>query len=278
MNAVKTALSIAVCLISAGCSSVGPGLANHPLDCAMGIKWADCLPGTAGYNNGGGQVTRSEEMRHQNETIAFEIKSVRDQCKAELETHDLDVIRSKVELVRENWESAPPFEIAVNDTFPNDVEKIAIAKWATLRDACIKRTESVRVIPENSTPLQVTFIQQLQSFGKKATGHIGDLIVSLYQQKLTYGEFAKKRYEISRDAADAQRQYKEAAQIADQQRQSQAAQLAQQQFQNNLAAWSAYMQSVNARQPQTVHVDGSVRVNTNCTTTILGGMSQTNCQ
>jgi len=36
--------------------------------------------------------------------------------------------------------------------------------------------------------------------------------------------------------------------------------LTQQQFANRLAALSTYMQAVNARQPQTVHIDGTIRV------------------
>ncbi len=32
-----------------GCSDVGPGVAHHPLDCALGFAWGDCLPGTPGY-------------------------------------------------------------------------------------------------------------------------------------------------------------------------------------------------------------------------------------
>ena len=40
----------------------------------------------------------------------------------------------------------------------------------------------------------------------------------------------------------------------------QAQQLAQQQFANSLAAWFTYMQAVNARQPQTVHINETIRV------------------
>src|ERR1700737_2887294 len=45
---------IVALLCLAACSSVpgDPGFANHPLDCAMGFRHADCNPGTAGYNNG----------------------------------------------------------------------------------------------------------------------------------------------------------------------------------------------------------------------------------
>ncbi len=106
----------------------------------------------------------------------------------------------------------------------------------------------------------MTEIQQDRSFGQAASAKVGDLIVALYQEKLTYGEFARKRYEITRDAADAERQYRQSTQLADQQQRMQAQQLAQQQFANSLAAWSTYMQAANARQPQTVHIDGTIRV------------------
>lgn len=115
-------------------------------------------------------------------------------------------------------------------------------------------------MPPAATLLQVTEIQQDRSFGQAASAKVGDLIVALYQQKLTYGEFAKERYEITRDAADAERQYRQSMQFADQQQRMQAQQLAQQQFANRLAAWSTYMQAVNARQPQSVHIDGAIRV------------------
>jgi hypothetical protein len=36
-------------LAVSACSDVGPGMKNHPVDCAIGIPWGDCLPGTGGY-------------------------------------------------------------------------------------------------------------------------------------------------------------------------------------------------------------------------------------
>jgi hypothetical protein len=47
---------IAACFLAlmlADCSEVpgDPGWAHHPGECSMGIVHADCLPGTAGYNN-----------------------------------------------------------------------------------------------------------------------------------------------------------------------------------------------------------------------------------
>jgi hypothetical protein len=36
------------------------GCANHPIDCAVGFAWPDCLPGTAGYR----QVASTKESDH----------------------------------------------------------------------------------------------------------------------------------------------------------------------------------------------------------------------
>lgn len=63
-----------------------------------------------------------------------------------------------------------------------------------------------------------------------------------------------------RDAAAAELAFRQSALDQDQQRQIQAQQLAQQQFANSLAAWFTYMQAVNARQPQTVHFNETIRV------------------
>ena len=67
----------------------------------------------------------------------------------------------------------------------------------------------------------------------------------------------------------------EARLVENQERQLQAQQIANQQFANNMAAWANYMQAVNARQPQTVHLTSAP---VHCTTMSLGGgMASTNC-
>ncbi len=186
-------------------------------------------------------------------------KPAGEQCKSEMDVPELDPIRQKVQLYRASMDEPVPFAIAANDTFPTDAEKPVIAKWATLRDECLKRDASTP-LPPTANAMQVAFIQQERAFGRQAGARVGDLILALYQQKLTYGEFAHKRYEIGRDAAAAELAFRQSALDQDQQRQMQAQQMAQQQFANQLAAWSTYMQAVNARQPQTVHIDGAIRV------------------
>jgi len=50
---VRIIAACALALTLAGCSDVPGdlGWAHHPGECGMGIWHADCLPGTAGYNN-----------------------------------------------------------------------------------------------------------------------------------------------------------------------------------------------------------------------------------
>ena len=198
-------------------------------------------------------VDPSDQVEHSPQAIGLE-------CKDQLRISELDPIRFKVELSRNAWDDAVPFAIATNDTFPSQEEKAAISKWATLREQCVARQNAAFSLSPSATPLQVTQIQQDRSYFQSAAAEVGDLMVALFQQKLTYGEFARKRYEITRDAAEVERQYRESRQLADQQQQNQMQQLAQQQYAIRLAAWATYMQAVNARQPQTVHLDGTITV------------------
>jgi len=180
-----------------------------------------------------------------------------DQCKSEMLTAtELNPIRNKVELYKPPTEGPPPFEISSNDTFPTDEERPLIAKWATMRDSCIKRQMALLTVPASANAQQAIVFQQEVSFAKDVNAHIGELIVALYQQKLTYGEFAQRRYWLSNEAVAAERAYRQSVLDRDEQRQQQA----QQQFTNALNAWGNYMQAVNARKPQTVYINGTVRV------------------
>ena len=159
--------------------------------------------------------------------------------------------------------------------------------YPELPTATLRSSQATHAAVDNSVPSAISPESTYKSgkavqtngatSGKEAAARVGQLIVALYQQKLTFGEFAQKRYEITREAASAEQEFRRSTQLADQQRQMQAQQLAQQQFQNNLIAWSAYMQSVSARQAQTVHLDGSIRAPTHCISQQVGNTVSTNC-
>ncbi len=183
-----------------------------------------------------------------------DLTAAQEQCKRDLDTPELDPIRQKVELSRKTSDAPPPFAIAAIDTFPTDAERPVIAKWATIRDACISRTTASVAPPASVNAIQSTVFQQEASFNKIAAAKVGELIVALYQQKLTYGEFAQKRYEIGRDSTAALLAFRQSTLERDQAHQLQVQELAQQEFAARMTAWGKYMESVNARQPQTVNV------------------------
>jgi hypothetical protein len=187
-------------------------------------------------------------------------QQVADECKQSYEIGDLDPIRTKVELRRRMADAPPPFAIASNDAYPTEIERRAIARWANLRDECLARQRALPRHAATATPLQVTVAERDWAFADEVAAKVSLLIVALYQEKMTYGEFAQKRYEFGRDGAAAEREYRQAVLGADQQLAIQQQQLAQQNFQNKLAAWSTYIQAVNARQPQS-----AIRVEQNVT-------------
>jgi len=280
-NFVRTLVAVSAFVFLAllgGCSSVGFGLANHPGDCAMGIPWADCLPGTAGYSNGGGKIHK-EEAQQQQDAVSAPLKSAADQCREDAQSPALDPIRSKVELIKSDPNMSPPFEVATNEAFPSESERPVIAAWAKIRESCTQRMSSLPRLLPSASPLQVTTDRKARELELGVSAEVNKLIVALYQQKMTYGEFAQRRYEIGRDGAKALTDFKQSVLLADRDHQEKAQQVAQDQYNAKLAAWSAYNQSVAARQPQTVRLINSPPIPTsvNCTSYRTGNMFNTNC-
>ena len=192
-----------------------------------------------------------------------------DDCKSEILDEALNPIRSKVELIRPSTESAVPFDIASNDSYPTEIERVAIAKWAKIREECVNKRDALLAGSyKNISPMQMTFIHKDMSYIKEMDGRLSELIVALYQSKLSYSEFALKRLEITRSLVSAQRDYRASMLIADRENQNRAQQLAEQQLQNRLMTWGVYMQSVNMRQPQSV----------NCTSRKFGNTVTTDCR
>jgi len=171
-------------------------------------------------------------------------------CNEQMSDPALDPIRSKIELSGAAADAPPPFQIAADDSYPTELERQAIAKWAALRDACSARQREASRVPPSTPPLRATYLEQANAFADQIAGKIGALTVALYQDKLTYGEFAQKRYDFARDGAAAEREFRQATLISDPQRAMQAEQLALQNFQLMLAGWNTYLQSVSARAPR----------------------------
>jgi len=195
-----------------------------------------------------GMIQR-ERLKSEVSDIKQQMVTAADAYRTAIKDPALDPIRHKVQLIREQTDGPPPFEIISNNSFPSDADRPAIARWASIRDDYLKQSSAIKYVPNSANGLQRTYIQGDRAFTERASGETSKLIVALYQGKISYSEFGQKRYEIGQSADEAERQYREAALIADQKRQIEAQRAASEQFASNLVAWSAYMQTVNARTP-----------------------------
>lgn len=238
---MKTIIFILLALSLFACSKVGPGLANHPGDCAIGVPWADCLPGTPGYDNGGGSMHREEAAQ----TSSHQQRVLAQQCSDEMANPALDPIRNKVELLRSDNDGPPPFLILSNSSIPTMSERSAIAKWATIREECFRRQIQF-VSTSNGDPL---IRDKSFSFVRQAAEQINVLTVALYQGKMTYGEFARERTQIDESAEAARRDWLITAQAAEQERRANRVQLAIQQEQVANQQYDAWLQA-SMRQTQ----------------------------
>lgn len=204
----------------------------------------------------GGTATQSQSgaTKAQMDAFSAAYKKVTEDCKASVATPELDPIRHKVQLWREPGEDPVPFEIATNDNFPTAEDRPVIAKWASLRDECIRRYDELPAVPEGVNDTQATMVRTIRSFTQQAAGEITQLMICLYQQKLTYAEFGRKLYEIGKSmgvfTTVLQQTTSGGANLQD-------VQAAQQQLTDTMDAFSKYVQKVSARKPKTVRVSGT---------------------
>ena len=202
-------------------------------------------------------VVQNAETRNDVERQRADLTQAALQCHQEMvATSDLEPILGKIELDRPVPDSAPPFSITSDDTFATDAERQAIKKWASLRDECARHRDTIIQRPIRATPYVHLLLDQEFAVAKDGTASVDQLILALYERKLSYGEFASKRYELGREMMAAFRAIRQSAVTHDEQVSAQA----QEQFARNLEAWSTYLQAVNARQPQTVVINGTLRV------------------
>lgn len=186
-----------------------------------------------------------------------ELEAVDQRCRTGYaESAALDPIRSKVQLWVSPVDASPPFAMLSDNTFPSEAERTAIQKWASMRDECLAERDRIFSKPVRMNGYVSVIIREDIGVARQQNAALTELIVALYEQKLTYGEFARKRHEIGSQLAQTLRDIDRSAVVHDEQLRAQAQAL----FAQNLQAWAAYMQAVNSRAPQTVYLTGSVQV------------------
>jgi hypothetical protein len=188
------------------------------------------------------------------QALSLAMQASIEQCVDDLTVGDLEPIRSKADLARMAADGPPPFRIALNDTFATDSERADIAKWMRIRNHCRRRFELPRSVPPSANAIEAASLQQVFALSRIFHSSVGQLIRALYFQELTYGEFARKRYEFTRDAAALSSAIDKAELDADQ------ATLGQtlRQLLDLRLRWNTYLQRVNARHPGTVHIQGAI--------------------
>src|SRR5450631_2851158 len=173
-----------------------------------------------------------------------------EQCIVDFAVHDLDSIRSKADVSRMPADGPPPFRIALNDSFATESERTDIVKWIGIRNQCRRRFASPRNVPASANATEAASLQQMFALSRIFQSSVGQLIRALYYQELTYGEFARKRYEFTRAAAALNSAINEAGLDDDQ---TGLGQTLRQLLYLRLS-WNTYLRRVNARQPGTVHI------------------------
>lgn len=201
--------------------------------------------------------------------IDIVLARVAEQCEAEIALQELDNIRTHLDLSTRAGVQPPTISQSTNTKYPNKAESASILQWARILERCnFLIAESLESLPKPLTQMQVTSHEKKKSFRNQRISQLNSLIVALYQGKLTYGEFAQKRHEITSIINNAENDYKTSVLIQDREAQIKAEQLALQQQQNSINTWNSYLQTVNAR---------PVRLQTNCITNKIGNMVTTSC-
>jgi len=177
-------------------------------------------------------------------------------CKDDLAVSELDSIRSKADLSRKAADGPPPFRIALNDTFATDSERVVIAQWIKIQNHCRRQFALSPTVMRPANPIEAASLQQAVALSRILQSSVGRLTRALYYQQLTYGEFARKRFEFTRDAVALSSAIDEAGHDPEHTRLGQTVQ----QLLYLRLTWNTYLWRLNSRQPRTVHIQGAIYI------------------
>ncbi len=175
-------------------------------------------------------------------------------CKDDPAVRDLDPIRAKADLFRTVADGPPPSAVALNDSFATDTEQAAIAKWIRLSNRCGARIAVPRAVAPTLNAPEAASLHLGLALARLFQMSAGHLIHGLYFQQLTYGEFARKRFEFTRDAVALMSEIQEAGRAADDARLGQTVR----QLLYLRLSWNTYLQRLDTRQPRSVHIRGAI--------------------
>lgn len=121
-----------------------------------------------------------------------------EKCQAEANIPELEILKGKVQF---DGRLAPSASMISNETYPNNDEKIAIGKWIQLREECNRRARLIL-----SKEVKFGLMYELRTIQEKAAEFGNQLFLALYNEQITFSEFAKKRQEISENVSEVIRE------------------------------------------------------------------------
>lgn len=170
-----------------------------------------------------------------------------------MSTPELFSIRDKIEIFHDASTSAP-YTYAAIDAFPTRADLPLITKWIELRDACIKQEHEIDLTSPDLTPMEQSIVLQRAEFIGIAEAKIRRLAVRLSQRKLTYGEFAQRRYQINSATESATSDIARTSGFPDSGSQLLEQRRIKHRFSAEVDGFERYLRAVDARLPDTVRL------------------------
>lgn len=154
------------------------------------------------------------------------------QCEAELAVPEIDPIRSKIELWRDQ-NSVTPLPMLVDETYATDAERAALLTWTKVRESCQVRfrgyLDTSPLPPSMAQDLKDEFHAGILGFQAQAAQGVNFLVAGLYEGQFTYAQFNKKRAEFDAGMLQAINRFTVALDAKDRQQVAAQALAAQQQ-------------------------------------------------
>lgn len=198
-------------------------------------------------------------------------------CMAQLKTNpSLSIISTKLAL---GGIQDQTFSMLTNQDFPTEEEKIAISLYGDLKKHCYDLS--------NKYNTEIGVAAFIIAVDNTTISNLDNILVMLYQGKLTYGDYAKLRKEISdnRDAAIVKIDAELRKNAADTQAQAQMianqtaiaqAQITQAQA-AKIAATASMLQTMKPPPIVVPQTNVIPRINIDCTSNRIGSITATHC-
>jgi hypothetical protein len=273
-----TAILVVLVLLS-GCNSNLPLSTDHSSSCSSGPATSACVSDTMVTTHrvtDPSQVEFTPAAQLRNQTIGDRYSEVNarinawlKECAVAMSTPELNPIRNKIEVFHEPLTPTPTAYPSL-DVFPTNAEIPLILKWIGLRDTCIEQERRIDLTSPNLMPTEQAIVLQKAAFARISEATQRQLAVALSQQKLTYGEFSQRRYQINATEDNAGMQLGMTLNIRDQYSQSVAQRRIKQQFSAETDTLEDYLHSLDARPPRVVYLAATHEIGSHASEQMCG--------